>query len=57
MVQRLKKDYDGAIASYQKVLDADPNNDKREDRHRHDLSREGRLRRAEKALIEVASTR
>ena len=28
-VQRLKKDYDGAIASYQKVLAADPNNDAR----------------------------
>ena len=27
-VKRLKKDYDGAIASYQKVLAADPNNDK-----------------------------
>src|SRR5687767_3707535 len=28
VVQRLKKDYDGAIASYQKVLAADPNNDR-----------------------------
>src|SRR3954470_15845293 len=27
-VKRMKKDYDGAIAAYQKVLAADPNNDK-----------------------------
>ena len=27
-VKRMKKDYDGAIASYQKVIAADPNNDK-----------------------------
>ena len=53
-VQRMKKDYDGAIASYQKVLAADPNNDKAKIEIGMTYLEKGDFANAEKSLLEVA---
>ena len=50
-VQRMKKDYDGAIASYQKVLAADPNNDKAKIEVGMTYLEKGDFAGAEKALM------
>ena len=52
----MKKDYDGAIASYQKVLAADPNNDKAKIEIGMTYLEKGDFATAEKSLIEVAQS-
>jgi tetratricopeptide (TPR) repeat protein len=56
VVQRLKKDYDGAIASYQKVIDADANNDRAKIDIGMTYLEKGDFANAEKALMEVATS-
>lgn len=55
-VKRLKKDYDGAIESYQKVLAADPNNDKSKIEIGMTYLEKGDFANAEKHLLEVATS-
>jgi tetratricopeptide (TPR) repeat protein len=55
-VQRLKKDYDAAIASYQKVIAADPNNDRAKIDIGMTYLEKGDFVNAEKALMEVATS-
>ncbi|OFW47278.1 MAG: hypothetical protein A3J29_08780 [Acidobacteria bacterium RIFCSPLOWO2_12_FULL_67_14b] len=55
-VQRLQKKYDDAIASYEKVLAADPNNDKSKIEIGMTYLEKGDFAAAEKALLEVASS-
>jgi tetratricopeptide (TPR) repeat protein len=55
-VKRLKKDYDGAIASYQKVLAADPNNDKAKIEIGMTYLEKSDFANAEKTLMEVAQS-
>ena len=55
-VKRMKKDYDGAIASYQKVLAADPNNDKSKIEIGMTYLEKGDFANAEKSLLEVATS-
>ena len=55
-VKRLKKDYDGAIVSYQKVIAADPNNDKAKIEIGMTYLEKGDFAAAEKALGEVATS-
>jgi tetratricopeptide (TPR) repeat protein len=55
-VQRMKKDYDGAIASYQKVLAADANNDRAKIEIGMTYLEKGDFANAEKSLLEVATS-
>ena len=55
-VQRMKKDYDGAIASYQKDVAADPSNDKAKIEIGMTYLEKGDYANAEKSLQEVASS-
>ena len=55
-VQRMKKDYDGAIASYQKVIAADANNDRAKIEIGMTYLEKGDFVNAEKSLLEVATS-
>jgi tetratricopeptide (TPR) repeat protein len=56
IVQRLKKDYDGAIESYKKVIAADPNNDRAKIDIGMTYLEKGDFAAAETALLEVATS-
>jgi len=55
-VQRLKKDYDAAIASYQKVIEGDPNNDRAKIEIGMTYLEKGDFAAAETALLQVATS-
>jgi tetratricopeptide (TPR) repeat protein len=52
----MKKDYDGAIASYQKVIAADPNNDKAKIEIGMTYLEKGDFANAEKTLLELTTS-
>ena len=54
--QRMKKDYDGALASYKKIIDAEPNNDKAKIEVGMTNLEKGDFAAAEAALLPMAQS-